>query len=54
MHDYIHIYSVCVYFMYITGGHNLTFLDLESLTKIENTILADYQGQLDSCKVGSK
>jgi len=27
------------------GGHNLTFVDLESLTKIENKILADYQGR---------
>jgi len=35
-------------------GHNLTFVDLESLTKIENTILADYQGQLDPCKLGVK
>jgi len=28
--------------MEFTGGHNLTFADLKSLTEIENTILADY------------
>jgi len=28
--------------MEFIGGHNLTFVDLESLTKIENTILTDY------------
>jgi len=27
---------------FMGGGHNLTFVDFESLTKIENAILADY------------
>jgi len=32
--------------MEFTGGHNLTFVDLKSLTKIENEILADNLGQI--------
>jgi len=33
--------------MEFMGGHNLTFVDFEFLTKIENTILADYDCELE-------